>query len=401
LQKLRGVRFSFILLLFCLMLPFSLLSIGIEGKYIHDFYGEKSYLELREVENEIRGEFHDDRGSYKVVASIEGERAIGTMDFFERKKHVEIFNMGDILHFVIVDYLANGKPDYTHPYEIQFVRDDGAFMPNATSNFAVENENLIIKSGSVNAPYIGIRFDLPEGLEAQNNGTEIILVGKHEPGFVLIFRHDHITIDDMLNFIKDGYKDEELDIKPSSEIKLMMDSAYKFDLSGRAEGKKAKGHGVITLSNNGHGVIIFSIVEEAQYHPRHEDYAEIVAKSLYYFEVENHPLGIQWSLDLRGKSLKRAYKKGEIKQGAGEDNVKLTPWLNLCHQDVYQKIEPTDDGDKNLYTGRWGVVVHYGIPYLELMRSDGHQSNYALRAMGGKLYLEEDRWLVLDGFKCR
>ena len=97
-----------------------MLSAGIEGKYIHDFYGEKSFLELREVDNEIRGDFHDTRGSYKVVATIEGERAIGTMDFFERKKHVEIFNMGDILHFVIVDYLTNGKPDYTHPYEIGF-----------------------------------------------------------------------------------------------------------------------------------------------------------------------------------------------------------------------------------------------------------------------------------------
>ncbi len=374
---------------------------SLAGKYIHNFYGEISYLELTEEDNEIRGEFHDDRGSYKIVAHIEGERAIGTMDFFERKKHVEIFYMGDILHFVIVDYMADGKPDYSHPYEIQFVRDDGAIIPKTQSNFQITDEDLVIKSGTVNAPYLGIKFDLPQGLEAQNNGTEILLMGEHEPGFILIFRHDHETIDDMLAFIKDGYKDEELDLKPSSEVKAIGDSIYTFDISGTSEGNTAAGHGAITLSSNGHGVIIFSIVEKKKYHSRHEEYPDLIAKSLHYYEVEDHPLAIQWFLDMKGKSVKRAYKKGEIQQGEGLDNVKQTPWINLCDNKDYQMIEPLPDGGKNLYKGKWDVVVHYGIPYLELMRSDGHQTNLALRAMGGKLYLSEDRWLVMDGFKCK
>ncbi len=394
------MRSSLLLLLF---LIYSQLgnSSNLAGKYIHDFYGEVSYLELTEEDGEIRGNFHDDRGAYKVVATLEGERAIGTMDFFERKKHVEIFYMGDILHFIIVDYLKNGQPDYTHPYEIQFVRDEGAFPPNTESNFMLKNEKLIVKSGTVNAPYLGIRFDLPAGLEAQNNGTEIILVGEQEPGFVLVFRHDHLTIEEMLNFIKDGYKDEELNLKPSSEVKMLQDSIYTFDISGTAEGKSAQGHGAVSLSNKGHGAIVFAIVEEEKYHPKHEDYADMIIKSIEYFEVENHPLATQWSLDLTGKSLKRAYKKDEISQGAGADNVKLTPWINLCADNKYQKIEPTSDGGKNLFSGNWTIVVHYGVPYLELNRNTGHQTNFALRAMGGKLFLEEDRWLVLDGFKCR
>ncbi len=396
-----GVKNRLFYLLLSTIISFSANASNLAGKYVHNFYGEISYLELSEENNEIRGQFHDERGSYKIVARIEGERAIGTMDFFERKKHVEIFYMGDILHFVIVDYLTNGQPDYTHPYEIQFVRDDGAIIPQEGGAFEVTDENLIVTSGTVNAPYLGFNFDLPTGLEAQNNGTEIILVGEHEPGFVLVFRHDHTTIDDMLAFIKDGYKDEELDIKPTSEIKMIKDSVYAFDIGGTAEGKNANGHGAITLSDNGHGAIIFAIVEEKKYHPRHEDYAEVIAKSLHYFEVENHPLAMQWYLDLKSKSLKRAYKAGEIQQGEGLDNVKQTPWINLCPDNTYQMIDPQPNGEKNLSKGNWGVIVHYGIPYLELMRDDGHQSNFALRALGGKLYLEEDRWLVMDGFKCK
>jgi hypothetical protein len=375
--------------------------IDFTGVYSHSFEGETSYLEIIQDGSEISGELHDYRGIYYLHGSVEGERGSGLINLGNSAHFFEMDILGDHLNLYIIDMTEYGEPNYATQYNLMFVPDPEAKKPAKTklNPFDRENENNEIKyitSGQINAPYMGIQFGLPQGFKADNNQSDVILIANEGFGYIFMFRHDFSEMNKLSTFLKKGYADEEMNLI-IQQLELYSDSAFTFKADGYFEGQKVKAEGFSNIGQHGHGVIMFYVMKEDEFLASASEELELIHKSMTFFPVKEHPLTQRWVFDLQGKSLK--YGKSSSSDVVSSELLRSTAWINLCPDMTFKMVEPGENGEREVFEGKWNVDVHYGIAHLYLNDGKGKVQSYQLVHENGRLIMNGERWIVLKGFE--
>ncbi len=373
------------------------------GVYSHSFEEEESYLEIIQNDNQISGELHDYRGVYYLHGSIENDRAKGLINLGNKANFFEMEIFGDHLQLFIIDMTEYGEPNYATQYDIMFLPNKDAKQPekslhNPFTNAGKEKskQSNLVSAGRINAPYLGMQFDIPEGFNAENNMSDIILLPNEGFGFILIFRHDFDNSTALIEFLKRGYSDEEMNLI-ISEIKNRGDSTFSFKAKGYYEGVKVLAEGLSNLGPYENGVIMLYIMKEDAYLASAKSELDLIVNSMEFFPIKQHPLAQRWTYDLQGKSLK--YGKGSSSDVVSSELLRTTAWINLCPNMNFKMVEPSGNGERKILEGKWDVQVLYGVPYLVLNSNKNTTQNYKLVHENGRLLMNKERWIVLKGFE--
>lgn len=374
------------------------------GVYTHDFEGEQSYLEVIQEGNSISGELHDLRGVYFLHGEIEDGRGKGLINLGAQTHFFEMDILGNYLHLYIIDMTEYGEPNYATQYDILFKPDPDAPKPerNMENHFSggryrTNSESELISAGRINAPYLGMQFDIPEGFKAENNSSDIILIPNTGFGFILIFRHDFERMEALSKFLKTGYSDEEMNLV-IKKSEVVSDSIFEFSSEGYFEKEKVVVDGLANIGPHGHGTILLYVMKADEYLSSAEEELELIESTMDFFPIEEHPLAQRWTYDLRGKSLK--YGKSSSSDVVSAELLKSTAWINLCPSMNFKMVEPSENGEeRQVVEGKWHVEVHYGIPHLVLIDKESSVQSYKIALENGRLLMNNERWLVLKGFE--
>lgn len=396
-------KYTFLLALLFLYLFSIAQNPDFTGIYTHEFEGEISYLEIIQEKGNISGELHDYRGIYYLHGELEGNRGKGLINLGDNAHFFEMDKLGDHLHLYIIDMTEYGEPNYATQYDLLFLPDPDAKKPEKTKHnffsggkYSTSDESELISAGRINAPYLGLQFDIPEGFKAENKMSDVILIPNSGFGFIMIFRHDLESTAALNKFLAKGYSDEEMSLA-IKEAKIVNDSILEFSASGYFEGEKVIVDGLANIGKFGHGAIMFYVMKEDEYIASAEDELELIESTMSFYPIKEHPLAQRWTFDLKGKSLK--YGRSSSSDVVSAELLKSTAWINLCSNKTFKMVIPNDSGEREISEGKWHVEVHYGYPHLVLIDNNSEVKSYQLILDNGRLLMNKERWIVLKGFE--
>ena len=124
-------------------------------------------------------------------------------------------------------------------------------------------------TGQVDYPYLGIRFNIPEGWQGKEIEIGYILGSNTEPGFILLKTHEARTIDTLRQEAGKGiFEEGGTVLQLAGKLEPVGDQGIGGPFSGTVEFQAAKAYVTAVINPFGNGVMVLAVTDEQNYSDR-------------------------------------------------------------------------------------------------------------------------------------
>lgn len=264
-------------------------------------------------------------------------------------------------------------------------------------------------SGTVHNKVAGLRFEVPEGWQAQLGEQGYVLGSFTEPGVIFILSHEYTTMAQLR-------KESASPLDDGAGTRLSFDEvreafhgrALVGAVSGELQGQAVKGELAALVNSDGPGVMVLALVARDQYSERYHQLAREVARSIRFSKPQVSDQLAEWQKMLRDARLAylASYQSagasyGGYSTGGGYSNREE---IHLCRDGHFKYSSnasvSVDTGgafghghDADAGQGRWEVKSDVtGRAVLRLAFDNGSAREYGLALEDGKTYLNGTRY---------
>jgi hypothetical protein len=263
-------------------------------------------------------------------------------------------------------------------------------------------------TGHVEAPELGVSFDLPAGWEAhENNGTWDVGNGE-VAGAIMVTTHPHTGLGDlerdMLNVTSEdpGNRMERI-----GKAQHPRPGTVLMEFQGMLEWRPWHVLGIGSVSaQGGRGLSIMAIAPGTDMDPALREAALAIMHSTRYSTPVIPDLVTQWRQHLTGTRLTliSSYSSMPGTEGGIAGGVSSQRIIDLCPQGVYRAGGRADltlsgaeasawSASKDAEQGRWEVSATDPSAVQLVLRADnGGERTYRLEDRNGATYLNGERW---------
>lgn len=264
-------------------------------------------------------------------------------------------------------------------------------------------------TGTVYNKVAGLRFDVPEGWQAQLGETGYVLGSLKEPGVVLILPHPYTNMSQLQQESAVPLDDGAGTRLSFSAVRQTLDGrALVGTVSGELQGQAVKGELAALVNSQGPGMMVVALVAQDQYSEHYQQLAMEIARSVRFTAPQLGELVATWRTSLRDARL--AYLSSYHRAGSTYDGYSTggsyssREEIHLCRDGQFRYASDSSlsvdtggafghDSDSDRGHGRWEVKADMtGRPLLHLAFNDGSATDYTLTLENGKTYLNGARY---------
>ncbi|WP_194775110.1 hypothetical protein [Pararhodonellum marinum] len=260
-------------------------------------------------------------------------------------------------------------------------------------------------TGKVIRENLGLEFTIPEGWMGQETDEAIILGSNQVAGFVYLTLHEHETMADIQQELRQGFSD-------GTTTHMMPTGVFEdFDLNmvgvtfeGTMEGQAAKAFVVAILNPEGYGISMMAATEANLYNTDYESVAKTIARSFRFKKMESEGEIAAWKQKLSNQALNyiSSYSSGSSGGTSAESKIDLCPnglftfrstsQLSVDVGGAFGSSSSQDGG-----TGTWEIVSNKrGGAKLMMFFDDGRAWEYELTSNDqGHTFLNGRRYFVI------
>ena len=392
-------------------------------------------LNLRENANgNVEGQLESGGLTFNLQGVVNNGILRGAVSAEYVEFYLEASLDGDALSVALAQFDNDNNPDYSSFQKFLFTRQDESaalkspvgqraqaptLAPTEPANVATQPSMMPssqpqIQSGgsTVSEPSWGISFTSPQGWTAQKTEGLIVLGSQTRKGTILIFPHQHNSVDELYAAAREGVFDENgTQLVINGAPQPFGKNGAAADYSGMVEWQQAKAHAVGVLSPYGGGITIIAAVEAASYTNEYADFVEAIAKSMKFSKPKTAPVAQQWQQKLRGSRL--TYMSSYSSSGYGDSygGYSDKTVIQLCSDGNFlyygSSLISADAGGVGGYSssrgggdGTWKVTAQMAQVVLELAFSDGTVQQYTITYPENKFHLNGNRFFLTYDPDC-
>ncbi|MEM9931303.1 MAG: hypothetical protein AAF840_15920 [Bacteroidota bacterium] len=267
-------------------------------------------------------------------------------------------------------------------------------------------------TGEVNYEAEGVAFTIPPQWVGQEMEDVFVMGSEQEAGLMVLMFHEATTLAALKVEMQAGLQEASVSLMPVGAVEQVSTTKVAGHYRGTLEGQAVRGKAIALLNPYGQGLVVFSLIAEADYAKRTDQLADLVANSVRFsptaagFNTSAYS-GLtveQVRQDLSGNQLYFNEYYGSRTAGGGGYEINKT--INLCpngtftyYGDSYLSI-PDPDHDPYLSSGkghgRYSFVKEEGKVYLQLKYIDGHITYLHVTYEDNKTHLDGGRYYVLE-----
>ena len=277
------------------------------------------------------------------------------------------------------------------------------------------------QTGTVDYPYLGIQFSVPEGWQGAEADDMFVMGATTKPGLLVIMSNEARSPEQLKNQADQGVIGEAIQLKRSSDFVKIGGEGLGAEFKGRIEGEQAKAFIIGMINPFGSSVTIVAVTTEARYTDEYRKLAIQISDSVGFAIPQESAETQDWREGLKGKRLTYMYSRSDTgapyydSRGGvygSYSGYSTTTRFDLCSNGTFSYYHSSQSSfdnvggfggvagrDKSL--GTWKVSTRAdGGSLLELQYPNGEEAEYELTYNKGKTLLNGTRYFRMQSEQC-
>ncbi|MEM9858138.1 MAG: hypothetical protein AAF843_12310, partial [Bacteroidota bacterium] len=182
-----------------------------------------------------------------------------------------------------------------------------------TTLFLFYQLTLAQQTGTVDYPYLGLKFTIPEGWLGQESEEAYLMGSNTVPGLIALIPHEAKTIQELEQQARLGIQEEGIYLNISGKLQKFGAEGIGAEFSGTMDGTQVKAYLIGVVNPFGNGLTVVATTDKANYTNTYKALAEEIISNLQFRAPEEPAKNKEWKEWLTGAKL--VYMKSNYDSG--------------------------------------------------------------------------------------